>query len=132
MRRTRRATRSPPSRRRPPGARAMTRCVGLLAMFAAAGAAAAAGGGPVRVELVEYGGWKNNLKIGNGTVELIVTLDVGPRVISYKPAAGANVFHEAANELGKSGEPKWVARGGHRLWTAPEDLTRTYAPDNGP
>src|SRR5262249_20460294 len=26
----------------------------------------------------------------------------------------------------------WQIRGGHRLWAAPEDSTRTYAPDNGP
>jgi hypothetical protein len=86
----------------------------------------------VRVEKVEYAGWKNNLKISNGTAELIVTLDVGPRVLSYRLVSGKNVFKEFPHQLGKSGEPEWVARGGHRLWTAPEDLTRTYTPDNGP
>jgi hypothetical protein len=86
----------------------------------------------VRVEKVEYAGWKNNLKISNGTVELIVTLDVGPRVISYKRTGGQNVFKEFPDQLGKSDELTWVPRGGHRLWTSPEDLTRTYAPDNEP
>ena len=88
----------------------------------------------VSIEKVEYKGWKNNLKLGNGDVELIVTLDVGPRVISYKlaGAGGKNVLKEYEDQLGKSGESEWMIRGGHRLWTAPEDATRTYALDNAP
>jgi hypothetical protein len=84
------------------------------------------------VDIVEYRGWKNNLRLSNGDAELIVTLDVGPRVISYRLVNGKNVFKEFPDQLGTSGEPGWVGRGGHRLWTAPEDLTRTYAPDNRP
>ncbi len=88
--------------------------------------------GKVMMEKVEYQGWPNNLRITNGTVELIVTLDVGPRILSYRLVDGKNVFKEYADQLGKSGEAGWMIRGGHRLWTSPEDLTRTYAPDNGP
>ncbi|HEV2946365.1 MAG TPA: hypothetical protein VGX70_03245 [Gemmataceae bacterium] len=88
--------------------------------------------GKVTVEKIEYKGWKNNLRLSNGDAELILTLDVGPRVISYKLAGGKNVFVELADQMGKSGESEWVARGGHRLWVGPEDLTRTYAPDNNP
>ena len=72
--------------------------------------------GQVTVEKVEYKGWKNNLRLSNGEAELILTLDVGPRVISYKLTDGKNVFVELADQLGKSGETEWVARGGHRLW----------------
>ena len=88
--------------------------------------------GKVMVEKVEYKGWKNNLRLSNGDAELILTLDVGPRVLSYKLKDGKNVFVELSDQLGKSGESEWVARGGHRLWVGPEDLTRTYAPDNSP
>jgi hypothetical protein len=88
--------------------------------------------GKVAVDKIEYKGWKNNLRLSNGDAELILTLDVGPRVISYKLAGGKNVFVELADQMGKSGEKEWVARGGHRLWVGPEDLTRTYAPDNSP
>jgi hypothetical protein len=84
------------------------------------------------VDRTAYKGWKNNLRIGNGDVELIVTLDVGPRIMSYRLAGGTNVFKEYAEQLGNSGEKEWQIRGGHRLWVAPEDLTRTYALDNGP
>jgi hypothetical protein len=95
-------------------------------------AAAAAAKKAVTVEGVNYKGWKNNLRLSNGDVELIVTLDVGPRVISYRLKDGKNVFKEYADQLGKSGEKEWQIRGGHRLWVGPEDLTRTYEPDNGP
>ncbi len=33
---------------------------------------------------------------------------------------------------GHSGESEWMLRGGHRIWAAPEEVPRTYAPDNGP
>lgn len=94
--------------------------------------ALAAAQGKVRVDRVPHAGWANNLRLSNGAVELIVTLDVGPRVIVYRPVGGKNVLKEYREQLGKSGEKDWQIRGGHRLWTAPEDLTRTYAPDNRP
>ncbi len=86
----------------------------------------------VKIEIVEYKGWKNNLKLSNGAAELIITLDVGPRVIRYGFTGGANVFKEFADQIGKSGEKEWMIRGGHRLWHAPEDLKRTYDLDNSP
>jgi hypothetical protein len=86
----------------------------------------------VKLEKIAYRGWKNNLRIDNGDAELIVTLDVGPRIISYRLAGGQNVFKEYAGQLGHAGEPDWMIRGGHRQWTGPEDPTRTYALDNGP
>jgi hypothetical protein len=108
----------------------LTLVVCALQMGRAAAAAAEKGAAAVTVEKVEYRGWKNNLRISNGDAELIVTLDVGPRVISYKLAGGKNVFKEYDDQLGKSGETEWMIRGGHRLWAAPEDTTRTYALDN--
>jgi hypothetical protein len=103
-----------------------------LAAALLAGPTAAAQKGKVTVDKLEYKGWKNNLQIGNGEAELIVTLDVGPRIISYRLAGGKNVFKEYEDQLGKSGEKEWQIRGGHRLWAAPEDSARTYWPDNGP
>ena len=34
--------------------------------------------------------------------------------------------------MGGTGEKEWKIRGGLRFWLAPEDLTRTYFPDNRP
>jgi hypothetical protein len=84
------------------------------------------------VEIVEYRGWKNNLCLKNNDAELIVTLDVGPRVISYRLRDGFNVLKNYDSQMGGTGEAEWQLRGGHRFWLAPEDLTRTYFPDNRP
>ncbi|HUO31527.1 MAG TPA: hypothetical protein VMU80_20050 [Bryobacteraceae bacterium] len=86
----------------------------------------------VKIEKTEYKGWPNCYRITNGEVELIVTSDIGPRIMRYAFAGGQNLFKEFAETLGKSGEPNWILRGGHRVWAAPEDAVRTYAPDNGP
>lgn len=84
------------------------------------------------MQIVEYAGWKNNILLTNGEAELIATLEVGPRVISFRPTGGPNVLKNYREMLGKSGEAEWQIRGGHRFWLAPEDLTRTYFPDNRP
>ncbi len=85
----------------------------------------------MKIEPVEFGGWKNCLSLANEHAELVLTLDVGPRVISYRVPGGDNVLKTNPEEFGKSWEPGFVLRGGHRLWLAPEN-ERTYAPDNGP
>lgn len=84
------------------------------------------------LDVVEYRGWKNNLKLSNAACELIVTLDVGPRVIAYRAPGGFNVLKNYDSMMGGTGEAEWQIRGGHRFWLAPEDLTRTYFPDNRP
>jgi hypothetical protein len=95
-------------------------------------AASAPEKGGVAVETVPYQGWKKNLRLSNGDAELIVTLDVGPRILSYRLSGGKNVFKEYPDQLGKAGESDWMVRGGHRLSVAPEDPRRSYVPDNSP
>jgi hypothetical protein len=86
----------------------------------------------VRIEKVAYGGWPNCWRVSNGVVEAVVTSDIGPRVMRYGFAGGQNFFKEFADQMGRSSEPAWQLRGGHRIWMAPEDPDLTYAPDNGP
>jgi hypothetical protein len=86
----------------------------------------------MKIEKIAFGGWANCLRIANDHAEIVVTLDVGPRVISYQHLPGGkNVLKTNAEELGKSGESEFVARGGHRIWLAPES-ERTYLGDNVP
>jgi len=86
----------------------------------------------VQIEKTNYQGWPNCYRISNGEVELVITSDIGPRIMRYGFVGGQNLFKEFPETLGKSGEPAWVPRGGHRVWAAPEDAVKTYAPDNGP
>jgi len=86
----------------------------------------------VKIDKTSYQGWPNCYRITNGEVELIVTTDVGPRVIRYGFVGGQNLFKEFSAQMGKSGEKEWTPRGGHRIWMGPEDVKLTYALDNGP
>jgi hypothetical protein len=86
----------------------------------------------VTIEKAPYHGWPNSYRISNGEVELIVTTDVGPRIIRFAFIGGQNLFKEYDEQLGHSGEKEWMARGGHRLWMAPEDPIGSYALDNTP
>ncbi|MBI3829940.1 MAG: hypothetical protein HY291_10510 [Planctomycetes bacterium] len=81
---------------------------------------------------IAYKGWKNCVLLANKKIELVVTGDVGPRVIRFGFPGGANEFFEDQKSLGRKGAKKWVFYGGHRLWHAPETEPRTYAPDNDP
>ncbi len=90
------------------------------------------GSAAVTVEKVPYAGWPNCYRVTNGEVELVATTDVGPRIMRFGFVGGQNLFKEFEAELGKSGEQKWMPRGGHRLWKAPEDQVLTYALDNAP
>jgi hypothetical protein len=87
---------------------------------------------PMIKEIIPQFGWNRTLKLSNEHIELIVTLDVGPRIISLKTKSGRNVFKTFDDEMGSVGESAWKIRGGHRFWIAPEDLTRTYHIDNDP
>jgi hypothetical protein len=84
----------------------------------------------VAIEKIDYRGWANSWRVTNGEVELVVTGDVGPRVMRYGFAGGQNFFKEFAGQMGKTGEDAWQPRGGHRVWIAPEDIVKSYAPDN--
>jgi hypothetical protein len=86
----------------------------------------------ITIEKVNYRGWPNSYRVGNGEVEVVATGDVGPRLIRYGFVGGQNLFKEFAAQMGRSGEAAWQARGGHRIWFAPEDPVNTYAPDNVP
>ncbi|MEO6054442.1 MAG: hypothetical protein ABIP97_10545, partial [Chthoniobacterales bacterium] len=83
-------------------------------------------------KITPYGGWPRNLRLANDAVELITSLEVGPRVLSYRTTEGKNVFKNFPEELGQSNEEHFVMRGGHRLWIAPEDEPSTYHKDNQP
>jgi hypothetical protein len=64
-----------------------------------------------------------------------MTGDIGPRIMRYAFTGGRNMFHEFADQAGRSGESTWQSRGGHRIWVAPEVAPPspiTYAVDNFP
>lgn len=85
-----------------------------------------------KVSKVSYGGWENCIKIENHIVKLIITADVGPRIIYYGFLDGENEFCEVKEDMGLTGGDQWRIYGGHRLWHSPEAMPRSYYPDNNP
>jgi hypothetical protein len=83
------------------------------------------------VESVVFNGWKC-VRLANREIEVIVTCDVGPRIIRCAFIGGANLFAEYPEQQGRQGEPEWQIRGGHRLWVAPEAKPWSYELDNEP
>ncbi|HHV44882.1 MAG TPA: hypothetical protein GXX57_09505 [Firmicutes bacterium] len=86
----------------------------------------------IRIVKREYAGWPNCLELSNGALELVVTTDVGPRVIHLGLPGGPNEFAVKADQAGKTRQKEWCIFGGHRFWHSPEYLNRTYYPDSEP
>lgn len=84
------------------------------------------------MEVVAYGGWSDCIRLSNGSLELVITTAVGPRIVRCGFEGGQNLFAEFEADLGRTGDPQWRPYGGHRLWHAPESVPRTYFPDNDP
>ena len=87
----------------------------------------------VKIEKVPCLGRPNCYRLSNGTVEVVVTTDIGPRVIRYGLSGEENILAELPEGGGvKTDLGVWKSYGGHRLWTAPEAMPRSYSPDNDP
>src|SRR5258705_2050461 len=89
----------------------------------------------ITIEKINFKGWANSWRMTNGAVELVITGDVGPRIIRYAFVGGRNLFKEIPGEIGGSGESTFRNRGGHRLWVGPEvgpPSPVTYPADNSP
>lgn len=84
------------------------------------------------MEKISYGGWDNCFYLANDRVELILTADVGPRIIHFGLVDGENIFKQFPEQMGVTTSNEWLSFGGHRLWHAPESQTRTYYPDMEP
>ena len=82
------------------------------------------------LEKINYHGWQNCVRLSNNLVELIITTDIGPRIIHFGFLEGENELAAFPDTLGKTGGSQWHPYGGHRLWHAPEVNPRTYLPDN--
>src|ERR1035441_1026121 len=92
----------------------------------------------VKIDKIDYRGWANSWRMSNGEVEVVVTGDVGPRVMRYGFAGGQNFFKEFARQMGKTGEAEAVplskttatagAVAGDRVRSSP--LVRKIAKDN--
>jgi hypothetical protein len=84
------------------------------------------------MEQLSYLGQPHCFRLSNGTAEVIVTTDIGPRVVRYAFVGQDNILGEVPDEVIPTPLGDWKPWGGHRLWAAPEQMPRSYAPDNAP
>jgi hypothetical protein len=80
----------------------------------------------------DYSGWKNCILMTDGKVEVVVTADIGPRIVRFGFTGEDNIFGEMKEQQGKKGGDEWLIYGGHRFWHSPESYPRTTYPDNSP
>ncbi|CAB1251271.1 conserved protein of unknown function [Ruminococcaceae bacterium BL-6] len=96
----------------------------------------------IQIKETSYKNYGRCVQITNGIIEVMVTIDVGPRIIFFGFVNGENVFYndldrnvsfggEEFDELYGKGQ-KALMYGGHRLWLSPESYPGTYYPDNEP
>lgn len=79
---------------------------------------------------VSFEGWKNCIEFSNGKFRIVVTTDVGPRIIGAFVGKSENLMFVDPETAGKAGGTDWKIYGGHRIWHSPEAKPRTYEPDN--
>ena len=81
--------------------------------------------------------WGKCVKMTNGIIELLVTVDFGPRVIHLSRIGKENMMYQdlSRSTLGdkqKEFDDHLRLCGGHRLWISPEVMPRCYYPDCAP
>ena len=84
---------------------------------------------PMKLSKTDYRGGEA-LRLSTKAFEWVVTPSVGPRVVEFRSQRGdaGNMFFQfPENEKRAHG---YLLRGGHRLWHSPEDIVRTYQPDD--
>ncbi len=94
--------------------------------------------GNISVENTTYTPWGNCIGVSNETIDIVATLDFGPRIIRCGFVGAKNLFYEDRNNYIACGKEaheafhkeSWKLYGGYRLCTSPESLPETYYPDN--
>ena len=98
----------------------------------------------LKINTVEnYKDYGKCVEITNGVISALVTVEIGPRIISFGYSGGQNFMNDNRKLLGGKdmdkpytdffGENKrWENLGGHRVWLSPESYPETYTPDDKP
>ncbi len=94
----------------------------------------------ITVREENYENFGKCLYIANEKQEMRVTVDIGPRIISYNLCGKGNMMFVDTDRLSMRdndefkavyGKDKaWYIYGGHRFWVSPEEYPVTYYPDN--
>lgn len=91
----------------------------------------------INIKEVTYKNFGKCLSLSNDSMEMLVTVNMGPRIIKCNLRGKENLMYEDIDRVNVTdsssvyGEGRsWYIYGGHRLWLSPESLPETYYPDN--
>lgn len=81
------------------------------------------------ISMISYEGFDDCILMQSEDTEIIITTQVGPRILCLRSRGSKNLFFEAKGQLGRSNSDEYLIYGGHRLWHSPEVIPRTYQND---
>lgn len=93
------------------------------------------------IEKIKSDLWGDCVRVSNGEIEFVVTIEIGPRIIRLGKVGGPNELFEDPvkeafvehEELEKFwGNNRFYNMGGHRLWHSPENMPKTYLDNYNP
>ena len=91
----------------------------------------------ISIKEVAYKNYGKCLAISNDIMEVLVTVDIGPRIIKCNLCGKENMMFEdiernVSEDVSElfGADKKWYIYGGHRIWMSPESFPVTYYPDN--
>ena len=84
------------------------------------------------MKMTQYSGYEC-VELSNESLSLLITKSIGPRIISLSLTGGKNLLAQLPDTVAEcTNVGPYHFYGGHRLWHAPEDVARTYMPDDDP
>ena len=96
----------------------------------------------IEKSITEFKNYGKCVKISNGIIEAVATVDIGPRIVYFGFIGGENIMNTSKDEFAPVSNDlmdnhfykgaTWNNYGGHRLWVSPEKMPDTYYPDCKP
>lgn len=96
----------------------------------------------MEIKEIDYENFGKCVLLTNGVIDVIVTIDFGPRIIYFGFCGKENIFYVDPDRIHQimceNAEDKtdlqktFCYYGGHRLWLSTERSARTIVPDNSP
>ncbi len=96
----------------------------------------------IEIKEINYENYGRCLQIANGLIDVVVTIECGPRIVRFGYENEVNILYNdlerkyvnrdpsLAEQYGK--DAAFYCYGGHRVWLSPERMPETYYPDNDP
>nr|WP_319488327.1 hypothetical protein [uncultured Caproiciproducens sp.] len=96
----------------------------------------------IEIKETEYENYGRCLRLSNGLIDVIVTIEFGPRIVRFGFIDEANILYNDLERRNFINSESMMERygkdaafyhyGGHRVWLSPEKMPETYYPDNEP